>query len=296
MRNNAPRVPLPSSDRRPPLSGNKATPPTTRKERRAAERRDRFESARDDRKAKTTGGGAGSSWINTKTMTIVGVAVGVLIVVVVAIGQLGGRASGKLDDPKLQYPAAIMDGEALGSRDAPVLMETYGDFQCPVCAKNALDVEPTLVAKYVTSGQLRIEHHDLDLLGRGGDESLIPALGAYCANEQGKYWDYSHWIYNNQDGENTGGFRKERVIQIAVAAGVEEQAFTACLDSQPAKDAVAAVTAKATGELAIDSTPTIYLNGIKHVGLKTPNDWSALIDAELANQGASAAPSGSTAP
>ena len=55
---------------------------------------------------------------------------------------------------------------------------------------------------------------------------MITATGAYCANEQGKYWDYAHWIYNNQDGENQGGFSTERVTQIAVAAGVEEQAFT----------------------------------------------------------------------
>ena len=43
-------------------------------------------------------------------MTIVGIAVGVLIVVVVAVGQLGGRVTGKLDDPGFAYPAALLDG------------------------------------------------------------------------------------------------------------------------------------------------------------------------------------------
>jgi protein-disulfide isomerase len=227
-------------------------------------------------------------------MTILGVAVGVLIVLVVAVGQLGNKASGKLKDPQISYPAALLDGTAIGKAGAPVTMETYGDFQCPICAQHSLDVEPSLVAKYVAAGQLRIVHHDIDLLGRGGDESKIPAIGAYCANEQGKYWEYAHWIFNNQAGENQGGFKRARVIQIAVAAGLDEATFTACLDSAPAAAEVAAITAKATGQLGIDSTPTIYLNGQKNVGLKSPAEWGALIEAELAK--ASASPAASSAP
>jgi protein-disulfide isomerase len=221
-------------------------------------------------------------------MTIVGVVAGILIVVLVAANQLGGKVSGQLKDPGFQYPAELQDGATLGSADAPVVMEVYSDFQCPICAKHALDMEPSLVNKYVAANQLQIIHHDINLLGRGGDESLIPALGGYCANEQGKYWDYNHWIYNNQDGENVGGFRKERVIQIAAAAGLDEAAFTSCIDSQPALDFVNNITDVATAQLGINSTPTIYLNGTQSVGLRSVADWSALIEAELAKSSAPA--------
>jgi protein-disulfide isomerase len=234
-------------------------------------------------------------------MTILGVIAGVLVVLFVGYQQLSGKVSGKLVDPAIAYKAELLDGTTIGKADAPLTMEVYGDFQCPICARHSLDVEPTLVAKYVNDGRLRIVHHEIDLLGRGGDESRTPAIGAACANDQGKYWSYSHWIYQNQDGENTGGFRKDRVIRIATAAGLDEATFTTCLGSQPAADAVAAITAKATGELAIDSTPTIYLAGTKYVGLKSAADWGALIDAELAKLNAasaapSVAPSASTTP
>jgi protein-disulfide isomerase len=285
-------------NRRPPLSGKQTTPPpSTRKERRAAERRDRFEVARDERKTRS-GSGGGSSIINTKTMTIAGIAVGVLIVVLVAAGQLGNRVTGRLDDPGFSYPAALLDGPSLGSPDAPVVMEMYEDFQCPVCARYSLDVEPTLVAQYVANGQLRIEHNDLDLLGRGTNESLMPALGAYCANEQGSYWPYAHWVYSNQDGENQGGFRRERVVQIAVAAGVEEAAFTACLDSAPAAEHVAGTTAAGL-QLGVNSTPTAYINGTPVVGLQTAAEYGRLIEAALAAASgapASPDPSASTTP
>ncbi len=296
----------PPRNRRPPLSGKQPTTQTTRRERRAAERKDRFEAARDERKTRSNSGG-GSSFINTRNMTILGVAVGVLIVLVVAVGQLGNKATGRLKDPAIAYRAELLDGTSIGKADAPLTMEVYSDFQCPVCARHSLDIEPTIVAKYVNDGTLRITHHDIDLLGRGTDESKTPAIGAVCANDQDKYLQYSHWIYNNQDGENTGGFRKERVISIAAAAGLDEVAFTTCLGTQPPADEVAATTAKATGELAIDSTPTIFLAGQKYVGLKSASDWGQLIDAELAklnassaapsaSAGASAAPSASADP
>jgi protein-disulfide isomerase len=226
-------------------------------------------------------------------MTIAGIAIGVLIVVLVAASQLGGRVTGRLDDPGFTYPAALMDGPNLGAAGAPVVMEVYEDFQCPVCASYSLDVEPTLVAQYVAAGTLRIEHNDMDLLGRGTDESLNPALGAYCANEQGKYWPYAHWIYNNQDGENTGGFRMERVTQIAVAAGLDEAAFTSCVATAPAAQHVADTTAAGLG-LGVNSTPTAFINGTPVVGLQPAAEYGRLIEAALAAaSGAPASPAAS---
>ena len=230
-------------------------------------------------------------------MTIAAVIAGVLIVVVVGIGQLGGKVSGTLEDPAMAYPAALLDGANIGKADAPVTMEVYEDYQCPVCAKYSLDVEPVLVSQYVAAGTLRIQHNDLGILGKprvppAENESIIPARGAFCANEQGKYWDYAHWIYNNQDGENAGGFRRERVVAIAEAAGVEPVAFNACLDGAAAAAAVDAANAKSS-ELGINSTPTIYIGGKQYVGLKSPTELGALIEAELA--ASSASPSASPA-
>ncbi len=230
--------------------------------------------------------------MNTRNMTIAGVIVGVLIVVVVGINQLGGKVSGTLKDPAMAYPAALLDGSNIGKADAPVTLEVYGDFQCPACAQHSLAVEPAIVAKYVAPGSLRIVHHDLGILGRGGadDESVLTARGAFCANTQGRYSDYSHWVYNNQDGKNAGGFRRERLTAIAEAAGLEPAAFGTCLDDAATAAAVDATNAR-SAELGIDSTPTMYLGGKQYVGLKSAAELGALIDAELATLSASPAAS-----
>ncbi len=302
MRNNAPRpahdprIPT-ATNRRPPLSGKQSTPPSTRKERRTAERQGRFEADRDSRRNSAGSSGSGSKWINTRTMSIAGIAIGVLIVAVVAVGQLGDKATGRLKDPGIAYPAAIVNGDTLGAADAPVTLEVYEDYQCPVCAKYSLAVEPSVVNQYVIPGKVRIVHHDLGILGTGAadDESKLTAAGAYCAIDQGKYWEYAHWIYNNQDGENQGGFRRERLTQIAVAAGLDEGKFTSCLDSAPAKQTVEAASTEALS-LGINQTPTFSIGGQLSPGLKSAAELGALIEAELAKQGGAPAGSPSTAP
>ncbi len=227
-------------------------------------------------------------------MTLAAIVVGVVIVAAVAISQFGSRTGGALTDPRIAYPAGVIHDNTLGSAGAPVTLEVYGDLQCPVCGKHSLDVEPALVAKYVVPGRLRIIHHDFALLGRPnptdpGNESRIAASGAVCAVPQGKYWDFVHWMYANQAGENAGGFTRERTTAIAVATGLDGPALAACLDQPATTGAVDAATQKAIG-MGINSTPTFYLNGMMAaVGFKTVDQLSALIDAVLA------APSGSPA-
>ncbi len=103
-------------------------------------------------------------------------------------------------------------------------LEVYGDFQCPICARHSLTVEPLLVSQYAANGTLRIVHHDIAILSSTADgESERAARGGYCATQQGKYWDYAHWVFNNQSGENQGGFARDRLVAIAGAAGLDQR-------------------------------------------------------------------------
>jgi protein-disulfide isomerase len=222
---------------------------------------------------------------------------GVLIVVFVAMQQLGGRASADtFREPGLPYPAELVDGASIGRADAPVTLEVWEDFQCPVCARHSLEVEPVLVGTYVRDGLLRIVHHDLAFLGSGGDddESVLAASGAVCANRQDAYWAYSHWVYANQDGENAGGFRPERLRSIAAAAGVDVTDWDACVSDVAVRQQVAESTATGIGQ-GVNSTPTMYLNGtrVDPPGLKSAQELGTTIEAAAAAAGSSTLPAAS---
>lgn len=281
------------------LSGKQPQPAATRRARRAADRRERSDAARDERRARTSGAGR-ASLASSRLLTIGAILAGVVLVGVLAASQLGGKATGTFKDPNLEYPAALIDGATIGKADAPVTLEVYEDFQCPICARYSLTVEPDLVASYVVPGTLRIVHRDIAILGdrTPNDESKIASVGASCATDQGRYWNYAHWIYANQDGENNGGFARDRLTSIAQAAGVDISGFPACLDDSARVVAVATATGDA-GNLGINATPTMAINGqLLKPGLPTAAALGGLIEAAAASAapGGSPSTSGSAAP
>ncbi len=228
-------------------------------------------------------------------MTIGSVIVGALIVVVVAYSQLSGRATGALVDPGIAYPASIQHANELGSASAPVTLEVYEDFQCPYCAKSSLDTEPSIVSRYVIGGQVRIVHHDFVWVAQNADhESRVAAAGAVCAERQGRYWDYAHWMYANQLGENVGSFTRDRVSSIATAAGLDAGALRACIDSADVLAQVDANTAAFTPIVsAHGGTPMFFINGAFAVaGYESPDALGRLIDAALAGGSAGPASNG----
>jgi len=290
----APRL-GPSASSRPEsvLSAKQPAPRASRRDRRAADRRDRYDAARDERRAREARGG--SPFTSGRLLTIGAIVAGVVLVAVVAASQLGGKVAGTFKDPQIEYPAGLIAGATIGKADAPVTLEVYGDFQCPICARYSLTVEPDLVASYVVPGTLRIVHHDIAILGNRtpDDESKIAAVGASCATDQGRYWDYAHWVYANQDGENNGGFARDRLTAIAQAAGVDVSAFPACLDDAERVVAVATATGDA-GNLGINSTPTMAINGqLLQPGLPTTAALGGLIEAAAASASPGASPSAS---
>jgi protein-disulfide isomerase len=292
----APAAPRHTADHRRPTLDRKTPPQSqqTRRERRAAENRERFDAAREERRnrAAARGSGGRSGGPSIGLITVAALAIGAVIIGGLAFTQLGGDDIDDLVAPSINYPAGLIDGAAIGSADAPVTMEVFEDFQCSVCATHALTVEPVLVARYVNDGTLRIVHRDMAFLGNGGqnDESVLAASAASCAMEQDEYFPMAHWIYENQDGVNRGGFRRERLDAIATAVGLDMAAFGTCMDNPAGADEVRANTNEIRG-LGVNSTPTVRLNGGQLiVGLQTADALGAAIEAAAAAAASSPAP------
>jgi protein-disulfide isomerase len=199
-----------------------------------------------------------------------GAVVAGLVLVLVASGVLGGRnggaGAGELLSPIRPVPPELVDPDdprAIGAADAPVTIEVWSDFQCPACGFLARQMKPDLVEEFVKPGTVRIVYRDFAFLdgGRRDGESQQAAAAARCAGEQGMFWEFHDYLYENQEGRNEGAFRRERLDLMASTIGLDPEAFGACLASDAPFEAVAADTA-AGRQAGIGSTPTLAVNGV----------------------------------
>jgi protein-disulfide isomerase len=222
-------------------------------------------------------------------ITGLAVALGLGVVVVMALGAPRSPAGGDttLQPPPSYRPAALDDGPALGSSSAPVVLEVWSDYQCPVCGRFAREYLPRLVEEFVAPGTVRILEQSIDILGTGDpSESLLAATAADCAGKQGRYWAYHDWLFWNQAGENRGAFSRDPLLGIAANLGLDTATFESCLDSSAAQ-AEARSRTQAARAAGIVSTPTFVVNGQRIVGLVSYEELAGAIR-QLA--GASPAP------
>jgi protein-disulfide isomerase len=172
------------------------------------------------------------------------------------------NTGGELFTPPITYTADIVDGTNLGRADAPVVMEVYSDFQCPICADLVLEEYATLKSELVDAGILRIESRDLAFVGGSSvpNESVDLATGAVCAAQQNRYWQFHDFVFWNQGGENKGDHDAAFIAAVANRAGVDMTAWNACIDAGEVQDSVLSETQTALSK-GINATPTIVLNG-----------------------------------
>lgn len=166
----------------------------------------------------------------------------------------------------------------LGREDAPLTMEMFGDFQCPVCGQFARAEEPRLVQQYVDTGKVKFVWRDFAWIGV---ESYLAAQAARCAGQQGHFWAYHDYLFAHQNGENLGAFSQQNLGVIAANLGLEPDAFGACMNRGEEPRAVQRSIGIGVG-LGIDVTPAFVLNGELHIGAPPPSRLNAFVDSYLA--------------
>lgn len=108
-------------------------------------------------------------------------------------------------------PRVILDTgsfQPLGNPYAKVTVIEFADFQCPYCKQFYSSIESQLIQNYVLTGKVKFVFRNFPFLG---PDSFTAAAGAYCANEQGKFWEYHNFLYEHQQRENSGQFTKKNL-------------------------------------------------------------------------------------
>lgn len=140
----------------------------------------------------------------------------------------------------------------LGDAKAPVSVVEFADYQCPHCqaAGKALKA---VMKKY--PGKIKLVFMDFPVNPSG--VSKLVAQGAFCADKQGKYWEYHELAFAKQRELND---KSPESLARDLSLKIED--FKTCLNSQDAKNKVDKDQAEGQ-RLGITGTPTIFLNGKK---------------------------------
>ena len=158
-----------------------------------------------------------------------------------------------------------------GPAELTVTIVEFSDFQCPFCSRAATTVAASSRRSTATrcascSASSRCSFHK---------NAHLAAEAALAAHAQGKFWEYHDKLFADQN-------KLERPALEATAkeVGLDVAAFKKALDD---KTYAAAVDAdQKLGEaVAVDGTPTMFLNGKR---VADPTNFDALskeIDAAL---------------
>lgn len=131
-------------------------------------------------------------------------AVGALALNLFALHLLLSASARVSAAPQTASPVQDIDSHvAFGSKNAPVVMEVFSDFQCPACKTLYMTTNRSLLDNYVTTGKVYLIHRDFPLPMHA--HSRVAAQYARAAAHIGKFEPVEQALFENQEKwEQTG--------------------------------------------------------------------------------------------
>ena len=176
------------------------------------------------------------------------------------IRQLMER-QGKPAQPQEEAPtkAKISDltgVNMLGSKNAPLTIVEYTDYQCPFCQRFHITAFNEIKKAYIDTGKVRFFSKDMPLDFH--PNAMRAAMAARCAGEQNKFWELRDVM-----GANPNSLDMEHIIGFAGDLKMNTQTLRACIDSNKYKDMVQTDVLEAM-KIGANGTPTFIVG--KSVG------------------------------
>lgn len=105
-------------------------------------------------------------------------------------------------------------------------------------------------------------------------QAFSAAQAAFCAGEQGKFWQYHDALFAAED------LSSEALDKFAAELNLDTLKFRSCLKSNNSYNAVLKDSQEAK-KLGIDGTPAFIINGKLFRGVLSFEDFKTIIESEL---------------
>jgi protein-disulfide isomerase len=199
----------------------------------------------------------------------VGLIAGVVVVVLFAVAVGFGiyHAEHQVDGGAAIPPNATATSVPVGNANAPVAIEIYLDFQCPVC-RNYEAQSGATIDSFIADGTARVSYHPLAFLDRMSDSkySTRASAASGCAAADKVFPKFLKLLYANQPPEDGHGLPNSQLISYGQQAGAGP-GFAKCVNDNTYAKWTAALTDQASKD-DITGTPTVEVNG-KQIDINT---------------------------
>lgn len=188
--------------------------------------------------------------------------------------MMGLRAS-SLTEIHLKEPDPLRlsvqyTGPQQGPSDALVTIVEFSDFQCSFCRQASATVRRVLE---VFNGQVRVILKHLP--GRAHPNAFDAAKASYCAEKQGKFWEYHDVLF-----KNSRDLSERALLGYAEFLALDTSQFKSCFSSEEAKSSIERDVAEGS-RLGVVVTPSFFVNGQLLKGSVSPDVLEKVIRAEL---------------
>lgn len=157
-----------------------------------------------------------------------------------------------------------LDGvEMLGSKEAPLTIVEFTDYQCPFCERFHMTTFPELKKQYIDTGKVRFYSRDMPLDFHAN--AMRAAQAARCAADQHQFW-----TIRNVMGSHPDKLDMASLVGYATDLKMDVPAFRTCVESEKYKNAVQSDVMEAM-KIGASGTPSFV------VGKSTPEG----VDGEL---------------
>ena len=151
---------------------------------------------------------------------------------------------------------------AFGPADSKVKLVEFSDFECPFCSRAATAVHD-VKQKYGDKVHFVFRQFPLSF----HPHAKLSAEASLAAHAQGKFWEFHDKVFANQkqlDRPALEGYAKELGLNVDdFKKALDEKKYQATVDAEQ----------KLGEEVAVDGTPTIFLNGKR---VRNPTDATEL--------------------
>jgi NhaA family Na+:H+ antiporter len=191
--------------------------------------------------------------------------------IIIGVVLLAAVAAGAWYSSRSRQPGAVAAGppgaqpeHSEGGAGAPVVLEEFGDFQCPPCGAMFPEVERM---RQDYGDRVRFVFREYPLINVH-PHALRAAHAAEAAGMQGKFWEMHRELFADQQAWSKSQDPTPLFENYARRAGLDLDRFRRDLGS-PETDARVVADRERAKSVGVESTPTFYVNGRKMLPSET---------------------------